>query len=385
MSLYSNSLQKAYMLHVRSKDVEQLSTNLNTNMRINLDAPIRRDNALQDIHLSLSTAHIPFTFYQFSSNLENINIYIDGSSSFVLAAGNYDIFELIALITASSFPYSATYNENTNKITLTNTDSTSHVINFSGSESKGLGKNLGFSATDITVGSGGTAVSDGSVNLQTIHTLYLHSDLALSNVITTETKNYTNIIDQINVDVQPFEIISHGYYESAPFASVSDQEQIKSFELSLRDQNFRLVDMNSSNFELSILFEIHNPDISQPINENPPQARGRRRSMIENIEPVKPPENNSEVNIPNTRRPSDSTPQPTDFIRKRPDTPLPKLRFGKEIVKTDDVSKAGTFSGFPTPPIEIPVVEKVSDETDNDNPELLDALLMANSLLLDDE
>lgn len=383
MSLYSNSLAKAYMLHVRSKDVEQLSTDLNTNMRVNLDAPIRRDNALQDIHLSLSTAHIPFTFYQFSSNLENLNIYVDGSSSFVLTAGNYDIFELIDLITASSFPYNATYNENTNKITLTNSDATSHTINFSGSESKGLAKNLGFSATDITVSGGGTAVSDGSVNLQTIHTLYIHSDLALSNVITTETKNYTNIIDQINVDVQPFEIISHGYYESAPFASVLFQEQIKSFELSLRDQNSRLVDMNNSNFELSILFEIHNPEISQPINENPPPQLTRRRSMIENIEPVKT-EENSEDNIPNMRKTSDVEPQPTDFVRKRPDTPLPKLRFGKEIKTQDNVATAGTFSGFPTPQVNVPVVKQV-DETDNDNPELLDALLMANSLLLDNE
>jgi len=383
MSLYSNSLAKAFMLHVRSKDVEQLSTDLNTNMRVNLDAPIRRDNALQDIHLSLSTAHIPFTFYQFSSNLENLNIYVDGSSSFVLAAGNYDIFELIALITASSFPYSATYNENTNKITLTNTDATSHTINFSGSDSKGLAKNLGFSATDITVGAGGSTTSDGSVNLQTIHTLYIHSDLALSNVITTETKNYTNIIDQINVDVQPFEIISHGYYESAPFASVLQQEQIKSFELSLRDQNSRLVDMNNSNFELSILFEIHNPEISQPINENPPPQLNRRRSMIQNIEPVKP-EENSEDNIPDMRRTSDVEPQPTDFVRKRPDTPIPKLRFGKEIKTQDNVATAGTFSGFPTPQVNVDVVKQV-DETDNDNPELLDALLMANSLLLDNE
>ena len=383
MSLYSNSLAKAFMLHVRSKDVEQLSTDLNTNMRVNLDAPIRRDNALQDIHLSLSTAHIPFTFYQFSSNLENLNIFVDNSSSFVLAAGNYDIFELIALINASVFPYSATYNENTNKITLTNTDATSHTIDFSGPDSKGLAKNLGFSATDVTVAAGGSITSDGSVNLQTIHTLYIHSDLALSNVITTETKNYTNIIDQINVDVRPFEIISATFYESAPFASVLHQEQIKSFELSLRDQNGRLLDLNNSNFELSILFEIHNPEISQPINESqqPPQLN-RRRSMIQNIEPVKP-EENSEDNIPDMRRTSDVEPQPTDFVRKRPDTPIPKLRFGKEI-KTDDVSKAGTFSGFPTPPIEIPVVKQV-DETDNDNPELLDALLMANSLLLDDK
>ena len=240
MSLYNPSLAKSFMLHIQSKRVEQLSADFNTDMKINLDAPIRRTNALQDLHLSLSTAHIPFTFYQFSSNLNNLNIFLDGAVSFVLAEGNYDVYEIIALINASSFPYTGVYNQNTNKITLTNTDATIHTINFSSDESTGLAKNLGFK-DDVTVASGGTTTSTGSVNLQTVHTIYLHSDLALSNVITTETNNYTNIIDSINVDVSPFEIISHGYYESAPFSSVLEQEQLNSFQLSIKDQNNRLL------------------------------------------------------------------------------------------------------------------------------------------------
>ena len=102
MSLYNPSLAKSFMLHIQSKRVEQLSADFNTDMKINLDAPIRRTNALQDLHLSLSTAHIPFTFYQFSSNLNNLNIFLDGAVSFVLAEGNYDVYEIIALIDASS-------------------------------------------------------------------------------------------------------------------------------------------------------------------------------------------------------------------------------------------------------------------------------------------
>jgi len=163
-----DTLDQSYLIYVRSKDCEQLTNNFNTDMKITFDYAIKRTNANQDFHMSLSTAHIPFTFFQFSSNLDNLIINVDGSSSFVLSEGNYDIYELVNLITLSPFPYSATYNENTNKITLLNTDTTTHTINFTSSS---LYKNLGFTNDDIIVNANDSITSTGSINLQTIHTL----------------------------------------------------------------------------------------------------------------------------------------------------------------------------------------------------------------------
>ena len=376
MSLYNPSLAKSFMLHIQSKRVEQLSADFNTDMKINLDAPIRRTNALQDLHLSLSTAHIPFTFYQFSSNLNNLNIFLDGAVSFVLAEGNYDVYEIIALINASSFPYTGVYNQNTNKITLTNTDATIHTINFSSDESTGLAKNLGFK-DDVTVGSGGTTTSTGSVNLQTVHTIYLHSDLALSNVITTETNNYTNIIDSINVDVSPFEIISHGYYESAPFSSVLEQEQLNSFQLSIKDQNNRLLQLNNSNFELSILVEIHNKDITGSVVPQILRPAGRR-SLLTDIQDDIP----AQPSVPSVPASVPSVPESVPI-----DIPLPNIissqvppqRYASSV-PVNNVTTAGSFSGFPPPPVIIPVKqEPVVDG------ELLDALLFAKQLQLDSD
>ena len=372
MTLYNKSLVKSFMLHIQSKRVEQLTADFNTDMRINLDAPIRRNNALQDLHLSLSTAHIPFTFFQFSSNLENLNIYIDGAISFVLGEGNYDVYELIALITASSFPYSATYNQNNNKITLTNTDSTIHTINFSNSQSAGLAKNLGFK-DDVVVASGGTTTSTGSVNLQTIHTLYLHSDLALSNVITTESNNYTNIIDSINVDVQPFEIISHGFYESAPFSSVLEQEQLNSFQLSLKDQNNRLLQLNNSNFELSIVIEIHNKDTTGAVVPEVLRPAGRRSLMEEiPIEQIPNPIINNPTPIINNPTPQINNPQINN----------PKPILNQTPQKINNIVNAGSFSGFVPPPIIIP--DKIENNNNSVDGELLDALLFAKQLQLED-
>jgi len=270
-----DTLDQSYLIYVRSKDCEQLTANFNTDMKITFDYAIKRNNANQDFHLSLSTAHIPFTFFQFSSNLDNLIINVDDSPSFILNEGNYDIYELVNLITLSTFPYSATYNENTNKITLLNTDTTTHTINFTSSS---LYKNLGFTNEDILVTSGNSITSSGNINLQTIHTLYIHSDLTLTNVITSETKNISNIIDSINLDVNPFEIISHSYYESAPFSSILDQQEIRDIGFSLRDQNGRLIQMNNTNFEFSLLIELHNKDDNE---SNIIPVRGRRSEITD--------------------------------------------------------------------------------------------------------
>ena len=279
------SLSHSYMIHVRSKDCRELTEGFNTDLQVNLDAEIKKRNQNQEIHISLSSAEIPVSYYTFSSNLDNLNIYVDGSASLVINEGNYDIYELVDLITAdATFPYSAAYDENKGKITLTNTDSTEHTINFSQTNSRGLSKALGYEREDEVVASGASTTSDGVINLQTIHTIFLYSDLGASNVITTENGNYESILDKIPVKVVPFEIIHYNPYDTAPFTTVLTNEAISNFRLSLRDQNGKLLQMNAVRFELSLLVEIHNNDLPPP-----PPASGDRRSderqqIIENIE-----------------------------------------------------------------------------------------------------
>ena len=96
MSLSLETIDNSFLLFVRSKEVVQLDNNLNSNLKIDLQAGITRNNALQDIHIQLNSCEIPHSFYNFSSNLNNINLFLDGSSSLVLTELHYDIYELIA-------------------------------------------------------------------------------------------------------------------------------------------------------------------------------------------------------------------------------------------------------------------------------------------------
>ena len=387
MTLQSSSLYKSFMVHIRSKDVDQLTTNYNTDFTFNLQAPISRVNANQDIHISLSSAEIPNTIYQFNSNLDNLNLYLDGSSSFVLTPGNYDVFEMIALITASSFPYSATFDENTNKITLTNTDATSHVINFGDAESKGLAKALGFERVNETVGAGGNTTSDGSINFSVVHSIFLYSDLALSNVITSEAKgNYESILDKIPILVAPFDIIHYDPYQTAPFSSVLEAQQITKISISLRDQNGRLIQLNDARYEISLLIEIHNRpiiELQRPVTIT--EQSGRRRGLtLPNIDVPDVPDVPDE---PIQEQVQAIPEQAIPTLQRTPSILPAELRQQIENIREPvsiNTASVGNFSGLPPPEPTIQIKEPEEEMNYNNTDEnLLDAILQAKVLALE--
>ena len=251
----------SYLVHVKSKDsahVKQLTSGFNTDLQVDLDIAIEKtDPDNEDIHVSLSSASIPTCWYNLSSNLTNINIYVDSAPSLVVTEGWYDIYELVTLVNAdATFPYTAVFNENTSKITLTNSDATQHTINFSEANSRGLAKAMGFERSDEVVASGGNTVSDGCVNMNSIHSIFLYSDMGSNNVISTETGNLVTIIEKIPVLEQPPIVQHFNPYQTAPFSTVVSGNSIRSFALALRDQSGVLIQLNEARYELSLMFEI---------------------------------------------------------------------------------------------------------------------------------
>jgi hypothetical protein len=337
-------------------------------MQISLDAEIKRRNANQDIHISLSSAEIPLTYYQFSSNLDNLNLYVDSAPSLVLLEGNYDIYELTDAITAdATFPFTATYNQNTGKVTLTNTTGGPLTINFSQENSRGLAKALGFERTDELVTGGASTSSDGVVNLQTVHTIFLYTDLGASNVITTEKGNYEAILDKIPVLERPFEILHYNPYETAPFTTVLSNDVISNFRLALRDQNGKLLQMNNVRYELSLLVEIHNNKQIQPEVVQPEVGRRTLTGEMQN-----------ELATQVETAPSQQT-----GIAGGPIIPV------QSLFTPTPKPVSSLVPPLPKPVVPVPIVPKavieppLSNEQINADAELTDALLMAIQLDLD--
>ncbi len=379
MAVNTDTMDSSYMLHIRSKDVKQLTSGFNTDMLIDLAAPIQRKNRNQDLHVSLSSAEIPVAFYAFSSQLNNLNIYVDGASSLVIAEGNYDVYEMVSVINAvGAFPYTASYDENKAKFTLTNSDSTSHTINFGDTESRGLAKALGFARTNQVVGSGASITGDGVVNFQTIHSIFLFSDLNVENVITTgeDVNNIQPIIDKIPIKVPPFTIIHYNPYDTAPFSSKVDNDSIRTFRISLRDQNNNLIQMNDVNFEISLKFEIHNQSVNNisverdVIIDRPVGRRsGERRSV--QVNPIDEDENEIEQEPIN------------DLIRTQSRARLPDINLPPPLPQAPNIIERTIIrENKPVKTIST-MEEEIEKEKDKElKGDLLDAVLQAQLLTI---
>ena len=245
-------LYKSYKIYIRSKDVLKLDSEFNSAMTINLKAGLNLHSG-EKFRLKLDTCEIPHTFYNVSKNVFNDQIFLDGSFVQLIPEGNYSVYDMIDYLTGiSTFPYSCTYNEISSKITLTNTDSTLHVINFT----DGLAKLLGFKFEDRTINAGSSLTSFNTINFQSIHSLFVHSSLSSSNVISTVNNSYENIIGKIPVNRTAYQILSYDPSYSK-FDILLDNKNISTFDISIKDQNNNLVQFNGTNFEISLLLEIY--------------------------------------------------------------------------------------------------------------------------------
>ena len=247
-------LYKSYKIYIRSKDVLKLDSEFNSAMTVNLKAGLNLHSG-EKFRLKLDTCEIPHTFYNVSKNVFNDQIFLDGSFVNLIPEGNYSVYDMIDYLTGiSSFPYSCTYDEISSKITLTNTDSTTHVINFT----DGLAKLLGFNFEDRTINADATLTSFNTINFQSIHSLFVHSSLSSSNVISTVNNSYENIIGKIPVNRTAYQILSYDPSYSN-FDILLDNKNISTFDISIKDQNSNLVQFNGVNFEISLLLEIYRP------------------------------------------------------------------------------------------------------------------------------
>ena len=381
MTLDLNSIDNSYLLFIRSKEVEQISTNFNSNMKIDLEANIERDNAFQDIHVQLSSCEIPMSFYNFSSNLNNLNLNVNGTTSLQLTEQHYDIDELCNFITAdTTFKFSATFYPQKNKIILTNTDSTGYTINFGNDASKNLAKALGFKQVDVVMSAGESIISDNTVNLNTVHSIFVHTNLSVTNVITTTSGNFRNILQKIPVNAEFGDMIQYNPYLSSQFSTVLNTNSVRSLELSLRDQNDTLIQFNNGSFELSLLFEIHSKE--QPAPTLIETGGGRRSEFtdfnpIQNINPPTPQQitQPNQQNINNTSNINNrrNLIKPIDYNNFK----IPGVQ--NKIVNKSQVGYTSTVTR-PVSNIVLPTINEDTELNNKQESELQDKLLQLELL-----
>ena len=253
-----NQPLRQYILHIRSKDVTRTGV-LNSHLFVELAEPIRIDAIHEEIHQNLLSVEIPYSFYNISPDVNNNTIqYTIGGvvTIYTLPSLMYDITKLIDVITASTFPFTATYDQYTMKISLLNTSGSIVVLNWSESLSF---KVLGFSnLLDVSVAIGATTISDNIIDLATVHSLQLKSNTSSTMIFSTRA-GFSQTIQKISVDVNSGSIIYLNDNDSRQ--STILHSNIDMMDLRITDQNDNLINFNNINYELSIGFFIY------PINK----------------------------------------------------------------------------------------------------------------------
>ncbi len=269
------------VLHIRSKDADQLTENYNTHLSINLINPINITKN-QEAHISIMSVEIPYSFYNISAELKNNTLVYDTSNTLTITSQDYSVYELRDFFNAdTSFSaiFTTTYDIQKNKLSFKNITGSSHTIDLSGSL---INKVIGFdeTTTDRTITAGSTLQSDFVCNLATVHSILIKSSMGQANVLSTRAGNSTTL-QKISVDVNSNGII---YMNQQDFrqVSVSQSNVIDLITFELTDQNNNLLQLQNVNFEFSILFEIY------------PRYRFEKRTINSNNQ-------NQLNNIPNQR------------------------------------------------------------------------------------
>jgi len=244
------------VLHIRSKDAEQLTTGFNTRFSVNLINPINIQNS-DEVHISIMSVELPYSFYNISSDLINNTLVYDDSTTLTFITQDYSVYDIRDFFnndTNFSAIFTTTYNIQKNKLNFLNKTGISHKINLSSSL---INKVIGFdeNATDRTITAGATLQSDFVCNLATVHSILIKSSMGQANVLSTRAGNSTTL-QKISVDTNSNGIIYMNQQDYRQ-VSISQSNVIDLITFEITDQNNNLLQLENVNYEFSIIFEIY--------------------------------------------------------------------------------------------------------------------------------
>ena len=263
---------RQFVVHIRSKDAEREGL-LNSHLFIDLAEPITINPLTEEIHQIVLSGEIPYSFYNVSADAKNNTIVYETNSTYTLPSKNYDIEELVKVITNDgSFPFNASYDKYTMKITLTNSSGSTKTINWGSSTAN---KVLGWSSEsgDEVITSGGTTISPNVIDLATIHSLFIKSN-ASTNMVFSTRAGFSQTIQKVSIDVNSGFIIYLNQNDSRQHTILNNN--IEALDLRITDQNNNLVNFNDINYEITIGFLVY------PINKiktNPREIGNRARGV----------------------------------------------------------------------------------------------------------
>lgn len=302
----------SYLVHIRSKDCNFLvNEDTRTSIELYLKDSIRCDETQQFI-LSVQSLEVPFSFYQINQNNNNFYfqesiINADGTLtpqtfySYPIDHGNYNVNELKTLINdiLNLFsvdnidkPYKIDYSATTNKLKFktASTETQCEIffndqniitklasIGITTTETYSVRRNLGFTKhNDYTINHTSNVISDSRVNLVSIHSLYVQTNLSLGNTIISKTLTNSSVLAKIPINQNYNSMIFYRRIEGQGLNWISNR-QIQRLTLTLTDQDSNLIILGDDiDWECTLQFDV--------IDNNNPMNALDYRSKVDAVE-----------------------------------------------------------------------------------------------------
>ena len=162
------------------------------------------------IYLSVVHVSIPYSFYNVHENNNRLE-YISNNLGYVIniPVSNYNINQLVSYLSSAMPSFTITYSNKTNKITFKHS-----TYDFTILSSSTCYRILGFDENKSYTSYGTILVSANCINLMTINSIFLLSNLLTYN-ISSSIPNSHNVLCQIPVDNGPNSLIH--YYNKNGF------------------------------------------------------------------------------------------------------------------------------------------------------------------------
>ena len=265
MSHQLNTNNSSIVVHVRSADGVQHTDGYNTYFSVYLSQPLK---CKEDEYflISLSSAQIPYSFYNIQSNMNNQLIVNEEVIN--LTPANYNINTFIAELTDKVKSLSVKYNKPLAKFEFTASE-TLEILLTSLSPTSQLGMPVGTFKVIPNL----TTMSRHVVNMYSFNSLFIKTPNLFSlNSVESRHGGFSDILSKIEIQSSPNEFI---YYLASMngHKSLIKQRTIAMMSFQLCATSNHLINLNGCPWEFSVQFDIikQQQETAEQIIENLPR------------------------------------------------------------------------------------------------------------------
>jgi len=272
-------MEEQLYFNIRSKECTQVTNNADLIVNLPFSIDLLEDQWLQ---VEVISAEIPLSFYNISTALQNNVLSYTKSPGAVavnltIPSGNYTVDTLMSTLNGLQNDFSISYSDVFNKFLIT-IKSPVTAVNFVYNINNYTQQLFGIiNSQNITT----PAYFGGVVNLASVHSVLIRSSLNSGSSASTSQSN-NDIICKVPLSVNYGGILIYNNNDYTRKNTIKSGS-ISQFYLKLTEQNQKILDLNSCNWEMSFLFT----KIKHDMNTVSEEQRQRRTNNY--IEPLPPP------------------------------------------------------------------------------------------------